>query len=373
MNGRVYDPLIGRFMSADPFIQAPGNLQSYNRYAYVMNNPLAYTDPSGYWSLRIKIDGFTLVSVSSQTIVRGLALAADFAGCGGYCSAAVGAYYGAKNGGGFEGAVVGGVTSYVAFQFAGNFSTDAYVVAGVSGCANASVHGGDCAKGATAGLINKGAAQAGQATGYEMTAAALGGCASSRVSGGSCSDGAAAALGSMAVNYVIMDFTQNMRAEYDRYQYRTNSTAMGPAIAMGFAVVSDAGAAVTVGGFWTWLVGGGASAAVGAWAGRNWDRISAVLNVNGADKPPGIPDGWREEPTKGDGGRQWVNPDNPGDRVRVMPGNPDSPNPSQREPYVRDVRNGNQWLDVNGNRIEGKNGRNSPDTHIPARDYVFRP
>ncbi|WP_053170456.1 RHS repeat domain-containing protein [Limnohabitans planktonicus] len=47
MNGRVYDPLIGRFMSADPFIQSPGNLQSYNRYAYVMNNPLAMTDPSG--------------------------------------------------------------------------------------------------------------------------------------------------------------------------------------------------------------------------------------------------------------------------------------------------------------------------------------
>jgi RHS repeat-associated protein len=51
MNGRVYDPLIGRFMSADPFIQDPSNSQSYNRYAYVMNNPLSLTDPSGYrWS-----------------------------------------------------------------------------------------------------------------------------------------------------------------------------------------------------------------------------------------------------------------------------------------------------------------------------------
>jgi RHS repeat-associated protein len=52
MNGRIYDPLVGRFMSADPFIQAPGMLQSYNRYAYVMNNPLNLTDPSGYFSLR---------------------------------------------------------------------------------------------------------------------------------------------------------------------------------------------------------------------------------------------------------------------------------------------------------------------------------
>jgi len=48
MNGRVYDPAIGRFLSADPFIQAPTNTQSFNRYSYVINNPLSYTDPSGY-------------------------------------------------------------------------------------------------------------------------------------------------------------------------------------------------------------------------------------------------------------------------------------------------------------------------------------
>ena len=48
MNGRVYDPVIGRFLSADPFVQAPYNSQSYNRYSYVWNNPLNATDPSGY-------------------------------------------------------------------------------------------------------------------------------------------------------------------------------------------------------------------------------------------------------------------------------------------------------------------------------------
>ena len=50
MNGRVYDPELGRFMSADPFVQAPYNSQSYNRYSYVFNNPLSFTDPSGYKS-----------------------------------------------------------------------------------------------------------------------------------------------------------------------------------------------------------------------------------------------------------------------------------------------------------------------------------
>lgn len=48
MNGRVYDPVIGRFMSADPFVQAPFFSQSLNRYSYVFNNPLSYTDPSGF-------------------------------------------------------------------------------------------------------------------------------------------------------------------------------------------------------------------------------------------------------------------------------------------------------------------------------------
>jgi RHS repeat-associated protein len=49
MNGRVYDPVIGRFLSADPFMQAPEYSQSLNRYSYVLNNPLSMTDPSGYF------------------------------------------------------------------------------------------------------------------------------------------------------------------------------------------------------------------------------------------------------------------------------------------------------------------------------------
>ena len=48
MNGRIYDPLIGRFMSANPIIQAPYNLKSFNRYSYVWNNPLKMFDPTGY-------------------------------------------------------------------------------------------------------------------------------------------------------------------------------------------------------------------------------------------------------------------------------------------------------------------------------------
>jgi len=47
MNGRLYDPVVGRFLSPDPFIADPSFSQSYNRYAYALNNPLKYNDPDG--------------------------------------------------------------------------------------------------------------------------------------------------------------------------------------------------------------------------------------------------------------------------------------------------------------------------------------
>ena len=56
MNGRVYDYNLGRFLSIDPLIQAPGNSQSLNPYSYIMNNPLAGTDPSGYALVQGSID-----------------------------------------------------------------------------------------------------------------------------------------------------------------------------------------------------------------------------------------------------------------------------------------------------------------------------
>lgn len=48
MNGRVYDPVIGRFLSADIVYQDTANAQAYNRYSYGWNNPFASVDPTGY-------------------------------------------------------------------------------------------------------------------------------------------------------------------------------------------------------------------------------------------------------------------------------------------------------------------------------------
>ena len=47
MNGRLYDPLLRRFLNADENIQDPYNTQNYNKYGYVLNNPMMYNDPSG--------------------------------------------------------------------------------------------------------------------------------------------------------------------------------------------------------------------------------------------------------------------------------------------------------------------------------------
>jgi len=48
MNGRLYDPVLGRFVQADPFVQFVDSLQSFNGYSYALNNPLGFADPSGF-------------------------------------------------------------------------------------------------------------------------------------------------------------------------------------------------------------------------------------------------------------------------------------------------------------------------------------
>ena len=142
MNGRVYDPDLGRFLSPDPYIQAPKNLQSYNRYAYVINNPLSYTDPSGYFFKKarkkfkksvkratsvvksvtrstaqsvVNINGATLRAINSNKITGTIARRAACS----YGPAACAAYVGASNyaetgsiGGSLKAGLIAGGTAY---------------------------------------------------------------------------------------------------------------------------------------------------------------------------------------------------------------------------------------------------------------------
>ncbi|MCF8372833.1 MAG: FG-GAP-like repeat-containing protein [Bacteroidales bacterium] len=74
MDGRIYDPILGRFISPDPYIQAPENTQSLNRYSYCLNNPLSLFDPSGYKSFWSQI-WKPLVAVIVGVLTAGIALA----------------------------------------------------------------------------------------------------------------------------------------------------------------------------------------------------------------------------------------------------------------------------------------------------------
>jgi len=80
MNGRIYDPVLARFMTPDPFVQNVGDLQAHNRYSYVLNNPLAYTDPSGYFLKKLArgiSKGFRSISRGFSSIARRIDRIAD--------------------------------------------------------------------------------------------------------------------------------------------------------------------------------------------------------------------------------------------------------------------------------------------------------
>ncbi len=69
MNGRVYDPALGRFLSVDPLIGDLGDSQSVNPYAYVGNRPLNASDPTGYLAdggLSIYVGKFIVDSILSS-------------------------------------------------------------------------------------------------------------------------------------------------------------------------------------------------------------------------------------------------------------------------------------------------------------------
>jgi RHS repeat-associated protein len=145
MNGRIYDPVLARFLSPDPYVQAPDYTQSFNRYAYGWNNPFKYTDPSGNSIIAAMLigGGINLISqiIAGNVSDLGDAFTAFGIGAlGGLAGAGVGqAVAGALHIGGFAaGALTGG-----AGGAAGGF---------VGGAGNAWFNGASFGSGLTAGL-----------------------------------------------------------------------------------------------------------------------------------------------------------------------------------------------------------------------------
>ena len=173
MNGRIYDPLIGRFMSADPYIQAPDDLQSHNRYAYVMNNPLNLTDPSGYnwltktWKKAWKSPIFRAVLGIVVAIAAPYALTwlapTLFVASSLPLALATGALSGFASTGTLKGALTGAFTAGIMFGAdalakgleLGAGSAGKIAIQAGAGCLSSVAGGGSCKSGAMAGGLSE--------------------------------------------------------------------------------------------------------------------------------------------------------------------------------------------------------------------------
>ncbi len=122
MNGRLYHPLIARMVSADPLVSDMFSGQALNRYSYVDNNPLTYTDPTGYLKLKSIMNkilspiswvpAIERIYASSQLLQSINLIAASYWG-GPYGAAAVAAYNASLNGGSYGDMFKAAVIAYV--------------------------------------------------------------------------------------------------------------------------------------------------------------------------------------------------------------------------------------------------------------------
>jgi hypothetical protein len=158
-----------------------------------MNNPLAYTDPTGYISKKLK-----------KLVVRVIASVADVMGCGGACTMAVNAYYGYKSGGptGLAASFIPGSSNAIA---------NAAIEAG-KGCVVAAANGGNCGRGAGSALILD------QGSNFGLPGHLIAGCLAAANQGGSCRRGAVSAFEGLAANHIAKGVTESLTGSARRQQ-----------------------------------------------------------------------------------------------------------------------------------------------------------
>jgi hypothetical protein len=200
MNGRIYDPRLGRFMQADSIVDGVYDTQGYNRYSYLQNNPLNGTDPTGHFNLRQAVG--VVVGVVLAVVTYGAATAVG--GWAATVGATVNGYAASYV------SLVGVIAASSAAGAIGAFSST-FIVTG--GDFKSALKSG--LRGAAAGAFTGGAAGFVSDLGFSnpivkvgsfgadvaaVLARAVGGCAAGSVSGGSCSKGAQHAAFSEALN-----------------------------------------------------------------------------------------------------------------------------------------------------------------------------
>ncbi|MFZ4400623.1 MAG: T6SS effector amidase Tae4 family protein [Bacteroidales bacterium] len=212
MNGRLYDPLLGRFLSPDNYVQAPDNTQNFNRYSYCLNNPMKYTDPSGdfIFSALIPGVGVLLDAACWGAVINGASYTASvafsnggfknwnigdfgksvaFGAASGALTAGVGQIFGPIGSSGFSGEIgralthgvsqsfLSGITGYgnpmtsfvsaglgsiagsAFMMYGGEFANSAignYAFSGVAGGIGAELTGGDFWQGVAMGIMTAG-------------------------------------------------------------------------------------------------------------------------------------------------------------------------------------------------------------------------
>lgn len=200
----MYDSTLGRFAQADPFVQFAGFSQSYNRYSYALNNPLSYTDPSGF-GLRDffrAVDDVVRHPGDAQKVYAVLRNRPDggahdrfmmthsWARAIGY---AVAAWYG----GSYATAFISGYETYLAGGSNFDIARATYISFEVSNAFNAVGYAGSSVRGGWGAVI-------------KIAGSAAVGCASAEASGSSCRQGALFAGGFAAADALYQYATIKM-------------------------------------------------------------------------------------------------------------------------------------------------------------------
>ena len=255
MNGRIYDPTIGRFLQADPIIQDPYNTQSLNRYSYVMNNPLSFSDPTGYFRLKkggyetlLKVAVSIAITVVTSGAASGLITSKAFAVvvAGGFASGAVLA-------GNLKGAIKGAIQAAATFGIGHGKGgkalfgkTGTAVSHAVVGGISAEIDGGKFGHGFVSSILTSGADSAGlldfKKTFFRIVANAIVAGTISEITGGKFANGAMSAAFRVAFNdlgdVISRKSFENSDDSFTITGYATND-GLGDKIGHSWTVVND--------------------------------------------------------------------------------------------------------------------------------------
>ena len=205
-NARLYDPTLGRFITADTVVPDWTDPQTLNRYSYCRNNPLAYTDPTGHELTALCLFVYTVIT---SMIIGGISAALQ--GGNVFQGIVMGAITGIISGGLFYGAgqIIAGKTALCA-EITGTVAKSAIHVAtgAVSGAINAAITGGDIGQNALISAVSAGIGKGVTSLSknpdpvYVIGSGALTGGVTSMIFGGDFAEGAYSGAWTSAIAFV---------------------------------------------------------------------------------------------------------------------------------------------------------------------------